>query len=129
MQLTKATQSNLISLKPQNRMKSGRKSAFLISILIASIVFLIDCRKTPNEEECVENQMHNVKLIAQASEDEIPPTMQQIMLKQILQPDMSRAIVLRCISEKTLKQVQCELEKEKFKDLQECKKFGKEEPK
>lgn len=92
-------------------MKSGRKSAFLISILIVSIVFLIDCRKTPNEEECVENQMHNVKLIAQASEDEIPPTMQQIMLKQILQPDMSRAIVLRCISEKTLKQVQCELEK------------------
>lgn len=110
-------------------MESGRKSAFLISILIVSIVFLIDCRKTPNEEECVENQMHNVKLIAQASEDEIPPTMQQIMLKEILQPAMSRAIVLRCMSEKTLKQVRCELEKEKFRDLKECKKFGKEESK
>ncbi|EMY76518.1 hypothetical protein LEP1GSC060_3517 [Leptospira weilii serovar Ranarum str. ICFT] len=88
--------------------------------------FLLDCRKIPTEEECVENQMHNVKLIAQASETEIPPTMQQIMLKQILQPDMSRAIVLRCISDKTLKQVQCELGKEKFSDLKECKKFGKE---
>ncbi|EMO39696.1 hypothetical protein LEP1GSC186_3815 [Leptospira noguchii serovar Autumnalis str. ZUN142] len=55
--------------------------------------------------------------------------MQQIMLKQILQPDMSKAIVLRCMSEKTLKQVQCELKKEKFKDLIECKKFGKEESK
>ncbi|AXR59683.1 LipL41-expression chaperone Lep [Leptospira mayottensis] len=125
----RVTRSNLIPLKLQNCMKSGRKSAFLISIFTFSIVFLIDCRKTPNEEECVENQMHNVKLIAQASEDEIPPTMQQIMLKQILQPAMSRAIVLRCMSEKTLKQVQCELAKEKFRDLKECKKFGKEESK
>lgn len=96
-------------------MKSGRKSAFLISILIVSIVFLIDCRKTPNEEECVENQMHNVKLIAQASEDEIPPTMQQIMLKQILQPDMSRAIVLRCISEKTLNRSNANWKKKNLK--------------
>ncbi|APH42740.1 LipL41-expression chaperone Lep [Leptospira interrogans] len=125
----KATQSNLVSLKLQNCMKSGRKSAFLIFILTFSILFFIECRKTPNEEECVENQMHNVKLIADASEDEIPPTMQQIMLKQILQPDMSKAIVLRCMSEKTLKQVQCELKKEKFRDLIECKKFGKEESK
>ncbi|EMO62416.1 hypothetical protein LEP1GSC133_1887 [Leptospira borgpetersenii serovar Pomona str. 200901868] len=129
MQLMRVTRSNLIPLKLQNCMESGRKSAFLISILTVSIVFLIDCRKTPNEEECVENQMHNVKLIAQASEDEIPPTMQQIMLKEILQPAMSRAIVLRCMSEKTLKQVRCELEKEKFRDLKECKKFGKEESK
>lgn len=127
--MMRVTRSNPIPLKLQNCMESGRKSAFLISIFTFSIVFLIDCRKTPNEEECVENQMHNVKLIAQASEDEIPPTMQQIMLKQILQPEMSRAIVLRCMSEKTLKQVQCELEKEKFKDLKECKKFGKEESK
>ncbi|WP_036096824.1 LipL41-expression chaperone Lep [Leptospira weilii] len=126
MQLTKATQSNSIPLKLQNCAKSGRKSAFLISILMFSNFFLLDCRKIPTEEECVENQMHNVKLIAQASETEIPPTMQQIMLKQILQPDMSRAIVLRCISDKTLKQVQCELGKEKFSDLKECKKFGKE---
>ncbi|UOG38219.1 LipL41-expression chaperone Lep [Leptospira noguchii] len=116
-------------MKLLNCKKSGLSSAFLISILTFSTLFLIECRKTPNEEECVENQMHNVKLIADASEEEIPPTMQQIMLKQILQPDMSKAIVLRCMSEKTLKQVQCELKKEKFKDLIECKKFGKEESK
>ncbi|WP_061249555.1 LipL41-expression chaperone Lep [Leptospira alstonii] len=129
MQLTKATQSNLIPLKLQNCRKSGLRSAFLISILTFSNLFLLDCRKTPTEEECVENQMHNVKLIAQADETEIPPTMQQIMLKQILQPEISRAIVLRCMSHKTLKQVQCELGKEKFLDLKECKQFGKEEVK
>ncbi|PJZ51417.1 LipL41-expression chaperone Lep [Leptospira adleri] len=107
--------------------KSGRKSAFLISILSFCFLFLSACRKIPTEEECVENQMHNVKLIAQASETEIPTGMRQLMLKQILQPDMSRAIVLRCMSDKTLKQVQCELGKEKFLDLKECKQFGKEE--
>ncbi|RHX95934.1 LipL41-expression chaperone Lep [Leptospira yasudae] len=125
--MTKATRNKPILLNRISFWKSGRKSAFLISISILSFLFLADCRKTPKEEECVQNQMHNVKLIAQATEDEIPSGMQQLMLKQILQPDMSRAIVLRCMSDKTLKQVQCELEKEKFSELKECKKFGKEE--
>ncbi|WP_429945064.1 LipL41-expression chaperone Lep [Leptospira yasudae] len=122
MQINKSILLNQLSFK-----KSGRRSAFLFSTVLFAFLLLFNCRKTPNEEECVQNQMHNVKLIAQASETEIPPTMQQIMLKQILQPDMSRAIVLRCMSDKTLKQVQCELEKEKFSELKECKKFGKEE--
>lgn len=71
--------------------------------------------------------MHNVKLIADADEKEIHPRVQQLMLREILKSDMSRAIVLRCMSDKTLKQVQCELSKEKFRDLKECKQFGKEE--
>lgn len=125
----KATRNKPIFLNRQSCKKSGRKSAFLFSAVLFAFLFLVDCRKTPNEEECVENQMHNVKLIAQSTEEEIPPGMRQLMLKQILQPDMSRAIVLRCMSDKTLKQVQCELEKEKFGDLKECKKFGKEEVK
>ncbi|MDV6235410.1 LipL41-expression chaperone Lep [Leptospira ellisii] len=114
-------------MKSLNCGKSGRKSAFLIYTLLIPVLFLADCRKTPNEEECVENHMHNVKLIAQAPETEIPPTMQQIMLKEILQPDMSRAIVLRCMQDKTLEQVRCELGKEKFSDLKTCKQFGKKE--
>ncbi|TGL94322.1 LipL41-expression chaperone Lep [Leptospira barantonii] len=118
-----------ILLNRQSCKKSGRKSAFLFSIAAIAVLFFLDCRKTPNEEECVENQMHNVKLIAQSTDEEIPTGMRQLMLKQILQPDMSRAIVLRCMSDKTLKQVQCELAKEKFGDLKECTKFAKEESK
>ncbi|PJZ71501.1 LipL41-expression chaperone Lep [Leptospira perolatii] len=102
--------------------KSGRiSSAFLFCFLLLNS----NCtRTTPTPEECVDAQVHIVKLIA--DDQSMDKQVQALMLRSILKPEMNEAIVKNCVLEKTLKQVKCELEATKFTELKKCKKeFGK----
>ncbi|TGK08151.1 LipL41-expression chaperone Lep [Leptospira selangorensis] len=100
--------------------KSGRiTSAFLL----CSAFFLSDCSRTkPNLEECSDAQIHISKLIA--NDETMEKGVQALMLRSILKPETSEAIIRSCVENKSLLQVQCELSKEKFSDLQECKKHA-----
>ncbi|EPG64191.1 LipL41-expression chaperone Lep [Leptospira wolffii] len=107
------------------RKKSGRiTSAFLLFLCL----FLSECKRTkPNLEECSDAQIHISKLIA--NDETMDKQTQALMLRSVLKPETSEAIIRSCVENKTLLQVQCELSKEKFSELFECKKFGKpEEP-
>lgn len=49
---------------------------------------------------------------------------QALMLRSVLKPETSEAIIRSCVENKSLLQVQCELSKEKFVDLQDCKQLA-----
>ncbi|TGN03493.1 LipL41-expression chaperone Lep [Leptospira dzoumogneensis] len=100
--------------------KSGRiTSAFLL----CGAFFLSDCSRTkPNLEECSDAQIHISKLIA--NDETMEKGVQALMLRSVLKPETSEAIIKSCVENKSLLQVQCELSKEKFSDLQECKKHA-----
>lgn len=49
---------------------------------------------------------------------------QALMLRSILKPETSEAIIRSCVQNKSLLQVQCELSKEKYSELQDCKKHA-----
>ncbi|PNV75028.1 LipL41-expression chaperone Lep [Leptospira inadai] len=101
--------------------KSGRlTSAFLFCILA---LFAVSCRTKPNPEECMDAQVHIVKLIA--DDESMPKQVQALMLRSVLKPETNEAIVKTCVQNKTLKQVQCELSALKFRDLQSCKQHEK----
>ncbi|TGL63544.1 LipL41-expression chaperone Lep [Leptospira sarikeiensis] len=100
--------------------KSGRlTSAFLLCL----VLFLSNCKRTkPNLEECSDAQIHISKLIA--NDETLDKGVQALMLRSVLKPETSEAIIRSCVENKSLLQVQCELSKEKFSDLQECKKLA-----
>ncbi|EIE03161.1 LipL41-expression chaperone Lep [Leptospira licerasiae] len=100
--------------------KSGRiTSAFLL----CSVFFLSDCNRTkPNLEECSDAQIHISKLIA--NDETMEKGVQALMLRSILKPETSEAIIRSCVQNKSLLQVQCELSKEKYSELQDCKKHA-----
>ncbi len=77
-------------------------------------------------EECSDAQINVVKLVA--NDETMDKQTQALMLRNVLKPEISEAIIRSCVENKTLLQVQCEISKEKFSELFECKKLGNPEP-
>ncbi|TGK07626.1 LipL41-expression chaperone Lep [Leptospira semungkisensis] len=119
--------TTLTSKRFGNSFRIGRSGRLTSAFLLCALFLVSNCRRTkPSLEECSDAHIHISKLIA--NDETMSKQVQALMLRSVLKPETSEAIIRSCVENKTLLQVQCELSKQKFSELQECKKLGIPEP-